>query len=66
MAQWDRQSKVFWGSIKHDIFGLFETWHTNENCIKKLKPNIPPEYLYFHNARKKNIKRRNSGGIIVP
>ena len=52
---------------KYDILCLCETWHTNENCIKKLKPNIPPEYQYFHNARKNKHKKskRNSGGIII-
>ena len=50
-----------------DILCLTETWHTDDECIKKLKPNIPPEYTYFHNARKnKNEKsKRNSGGIII-
>ena len=52
---------------KFDILCLTETWHLDDECIKKLKPNIPPGYLYFHNARKNKHKRskRNSGGIII-
>ena len=52
---------------KFDILCLSETWLSDNNCIEKLKPNIPPEYLHFHNARKKKHKKskRNSGGIII-
>ena len=52
---------------KFDILALTETWHSDGNCIKKVKNNIPPDYLYFHNARKNKDRKskRNSGGIIL-
>ena len=57
-------SKLFQAS---DILCLTETWHTNKECIKKVKKNIPPNYLYVENARKNKDKKskRNSGGIII-
>ena len=41
--------------------------HADEHCIERVKNNIPPEYLYFHNTRKTkdNRSKRNSGGIII-
>ena len=51
----------------YDIIGITETWHTNDECIQKIKKNIPPKYRYFENARKNKHKKskRNSGGILI-
>ena len=46
-----------------DILCLTETWHTNDECIKKLKPNIPTGYLHFHNARQ-NKHKKVSGTLV--
>ena len=50
-----------------DILALTETWHSDGNCIKKVKNNIPSDYLYIHNPRKNKDRKskRNSGGIII-
>ena len=52
---------------KFDILCLTETWHSNEECIKKVKKTLSSNFLYFQNARKNKHKRskRNSGGIII-
>ena len=52
---------------KYDIVTLTETWHKDAECIKKIKKNVPKNYRFFENARKKQHKKskRNSGGILV-
>ena len=52
---------------KFDILCLTETWHSNKECIEKVKKNLSSNFLYFQNARKNKHKRskRNSGGIII-
>ena len=52
---------------KYDIIVLTETWHKNDECIKKIKGNFPKDYMFIENARKNKHKKskRNSGGILV-
>ena len=52
---------------KFDIIGISESWHTNNECLTKIKQNFPNNYLYFENARKDRHKKskRNSGGIVL-
>ena len=38
---------------KYDIIALTETWHKNNECIKKIKGNFPKNYKFIDNARKK-------------
>ena len=51
----------------YDIVGLTETWHTNNECLEKIKHNFPKKYCYLENARKNMHKKskRNSGGIVL-